>query len=138
MRLYGTIGSRVDGDYFAHELASLDRDDFDQIHIRMNSPGGNVFQGMSIVSAILSMNTPVCVHIDGIAASMAAVVAVAADRVCMMDFAKMMIHDPYFSGANEKTMSPKQKKALARLTDMLRQILSRRGQDETTMAKLMR
>lgn len=41
------------------------------IHIRMNSPGGNVFQGMSIVSAILSMNTPVCVHIDGIAASMA-------------------------------------------------------------------
>ena len=129
---------RVDGDYFAHELASLDRDDFDQIHIRMNSPGGNVFQGMSIVSAILSMNTPVCVHIDGIAASMAAVVAVAADRVCMMDFAKMMIHDPYFSGANEKTMSPKQKKALARLTDMLRQILSRRGQDETTMAKLMR
>ena len=52
MRLYGTIGSRVDGDYFAHELASLDRDDFDQIHIRMNSPGGNVFQGMSIVSAI--------------------------------------------------------------------------------------
>lgn len=96
MRLYGTIGSRVDGDYFAHELASLDRDDFDQIHIRMNSPGGNVFQGMSIVSAILSMNTPVCVHIDGIAASMAAVVAVAADRVCMMDFAKMMIHDPYF------------------------------------------
>lgn len=77
MRLYGTIGSRVDGDYFAHELASLDRDDFDQIHIRMNSPGGNVFQGMSIVSAILSMNTPVCVHIDGIAASMAAVVAVA-------------------------------------------------------------
>ena len=37
MRLYGTIGSRVDGDYFAHELASLDRDDFDQIHIRMKN-----------------------------------------------------------------------------------------------------
>lgn len=63
MRLYGAIGPRVDGDYFAQELASLDRGDFDMIHIRMNSPGGNVFQGMSIVSAILSMNTPVCVHI---------------------------------------------------------------------------
>lgn len=66
MRLYGAIGPRVDGDYFAQELASLDRGDFDMIHIRMNSPGGNVFQGMSIVSAILSMNTPVCVHIDGV------------------------------------------------------------------------
>lgn len=43
MRLYGAIGPRVDGDYFAHELASLDRGDFDMIHIRMNSPGGNVF-----------------------------------------------------------------------------------------------
>ena len=138
MRLYGAIGPRVDGDYFAQELASLDRGDFDMIHIRMNSPGGNVFQGMSIVSAILSMNTPVCVHIDGIAASMAAVVAVAADRVCMMDFAKMMIHDPYFTGESGKAMSPKQKKALARLTDMLRQVLVRRGKDEATMAKLMR
>lgn len=137
MRLYGTIGPKVDGDYFAHELASLDRGDFDLIHIRMNSPGGNVFQGMSIISAIRSMNTPVCVHIDGIAASMAAVIAVAADRVCMMDFAKMMIHDPYFSGTNEKSMSAKQKKALARLTDMLRQVLIRRGKDETAMAKLM-
>lgn len=137
MRLYGAIGPRVDGDYFAQELASLDRGDFDMIHIRMNSPGGNVFQGMSIVSAILSMNTPVCVHIDGIAASMAAVVAVAADRVCMMDFAKMMIHDPYFSGTNEKSMSVKQKKALARLTDMLRQVLIRRGKDEAAMSKLM-
>ena len=147
MRLYGAIGPRVDGDYFAQELASLDRGDFDMIHIRMNSPGGNVFQGMSIVSAILSMNTPVCVHIDGIAASMAAVVAVAADRVCMMDFAKMMIHDPYFTGESGKAMSPKQKKALARLTDMLRQglrpgvrrrVTVRRGKDEATMAKLMR
>lgn len=138
MRLYGAIGPRVDGDYFAQELASLDRGDFDMIHIRMNSPGGNVFQGMSIVSAILSMNTPVCVHIDGIAASMAAVVAVAADRVCMMDFAKMMIHDPYFTGESGTATSPKQKKALARLTDMLRQVLVRRGKDEATMAKLMR
>lgn len=137
MRLYGTIGPKVDGDYFAHELASLDRGAFDLIHIRMNSPGGNVFQGMSIVSAIRSMNTPICVHIDGIAASMAAVIAVSADRVCMMDFAKMMIHDPYFFGKNEKSISAKEKKALARLTDMLRQVLVRRGKDEASMAKLM-
>ena len=34
MRLYGAIGPRVDGDYFAQELASLDRGDFDMIHIK--------------------------------------------------------------------------------------------------------
>lgn len=137
MRLYGVIGNKVDGDYFAQELASLDASGLDTIRIRINSPGGDVFQGMSIVSAILSMNTPVVVHVDGISASMAAVITVAADTVCMMDFAKMMIHDPYFSGADAKSLTAKQKKMLARLTDMLRQVLSRRGKDDAEMAKLM-
>ncbi len=138
MRLYGEIGSKIDGDYFAQQLASLDAEDLDMIRIRVNSPGGYVFQGMSIVSALLSMNTPVCVHIDGIAASMAAVIAVAADKVCMMDYAKMMIHDPYFADTDSKTMNAKQRKTIARLTDMLRQVLVRRGMDEATMSKLMR
>lgn len=138
MRLYGEIGSKIDGDYFAQQLASLDAEDLDMICIRVNSPGGHVLQGMSIVSALLSMNTPVCVHIDGIAASMAAVIAVAADRVCMMDYAKLMIHNPYFADTDSQTMNAKQRKMLARLTDMLRQVLVRRGMDEATMSKLMR
>ncbi len=107
MRLYGEIGSKIDGDYFAQQLASLDAEDLDLICIRVNSPGGHVLQGMSIVSALLSMNTPVCVCIDGIAASMAAVIAVAADRVCMMDDAKLMIHNPYFADTDSQTMSAK-------------------------------
>lgn len=138
MRLYGSIGTKIDGDYFAQQLASLDAENLDMIHIRVNSPGGHVFQGMSIVSAILSMNTPVCVHIDGVAASMAAVIAVAADTVCMMDYAKMMIHDPYFVDTDSATMTPRQRKTIARLTDMLRKVLVRRGMDEATMSKLMR
>lgn len=138
MRLYGSIGTKIDGDYFAQQLASLDAENLDMIRIRVNSPGGHVFQGMSIVSAILSMNTPVCVHIDGVAASMAAVIAVAADTVCMMDYAKMMIHDPYFVDTDSATMTTKQRKTIARLTDMLRKVLVRRGMDEATMSKLMR
>lgn len=138
MRLYGEIGSKIDGDYFAQQLASLDAEDLDMIRIRVNSPGGYVFQGMSIVSALLSMNTPVCVYIDGIAASMAAVIAVAADKVCMMDYAKMMIHDPYFVDTDSQKLTAKQRKQIARMTDMLRRVLVRRGMDEVTMSKLMR
>lgn len=137
MRLYGVIGDKVDGDYFAQELASLDSGGLGLVHIRVNSLGRDVFQGMSIVSAILSMDTPVIVHVDGIAASMAAVITVTDDRVCMMDFAKMMIHHPYFSGADAKSLSAKQKKMLTWLTYMLRQVLSRRGKDDAGMAKLM-
>lgn len=36
MRLYGTIGSKVDGDYFAQELAALDTAGYDIINIRLN------------------------------------------------------------------------------------------------------
>ena len=116
MRLYGAIGEKVDGDLFARELASLDDGQLEAIRIRINSPGGDVFQGMSIVSAMLSAKTPVYAHIDGIAASMAAVVAVAAKRVYMMDFAKLMIHDPYFAGkqSQSSTLSNKQKNMLTR------------------------
>lgn len=137
LRLYGTIGKNIDGNLFAQELASLDNRQMEVIHIRINSPGGDVFQGMSIVSAIMSMQTPVFAHIDGIAASMAAIVAVASKKVFMMDFAKLMIHDPYFSNVPEGALSIKEQEYLSRITDMLRKILSRRGHNETKISKLM-
>ena len=137
MRLYGSIGQKVDGDLFARELAALDDGQLDIIKIRINSPGGDVFQGMSIVSAMLSIKTPVHVYIDGIVASMAAVIAIAAQRVYMMDFAKLMIHDPHFVNTPEERLSDRQREVLARMSDMLRRILSRRGYDETDMAQLM-
>lgn len=135
MRLYGVIGQKVDGDLFAQELASLDALELDLVKIRVNSPGGDVLQGMSIVSAMLAMNTPVHVYIDGVAASMAAVVAVAADKVHMMDFSQFMIHDPSFGG--EAARSAKEKKTLERTKEMLQRVLARRGKDEAEVSKLM-
>lgn len=134
MRLFGTIGEKVDGDYFAQELASLDNQ-CDLIHLRINSPGGDVTQGLSIVSVMLAMDTPIHVHIDGVAASMAAVIAVCGDKVYMNDFARLMIHDPYF--ADSGSLTPKQEKQLARTKETLTRILSRRGKDEAEVARLM-
>jgi Protease subunit of ATP-dependent Clp proteases len=138
MRLYGVIGEKVDGDLFAQEMASLDDMGLDLIRIRGNTPGGSVYQGMSIVSAVLSMNTPVYFHVDGVVASMGAFVAVACDRVIMMDYSKLMVHDPYFAGAGTDKLSRKDRKALGRLTDMLRQVLGRRGKSEDEVAKIMK
>lgn len=134
MRLYGAIGEKVDGDLFAQEMASLD-EGYDLIHLRVNSPGGEVTQGLSIVGTMLAMNTPVHVHVDGVAASMAAVIAVCGDRLYMYDFARLMIHDPYFAGTDELT--PKQEKQLARTREALIRILSRRGKDEAEVDRLM-
>lgn len=134
MRLYGEIGDKVDGDRFAQELGLIAKDS-ELIKLRINSPGGDVIQGMSIVSAMLSIDTPIHVYVDGIAASMGAVVAVCGDKIIMADYAKIMIHDPYFPGA--KALTAKQKKLCDKMRDMLNQVLSRRGIANDAIAKLM-
>ena len=135
MRLYGEIGRQVDADLFSQELAALD-DRIDKIHLHINSPGGDVISGLSIVSAMRTMKAFIHVHIDGIAASMAAVIAIAADRVSMQDYAKLMIHNPYPSDSDAE-MNDKMRKALASLTDTLQTILSRRGCKKEKIGSLM-
>jgi ATP-dependent Clp endopeptidase proteolytic subunit ClpP len=135
IRLFGDIGNEIDGNIFAQELASLDNK-VDSVNIRINSGGGSVIHGLSIVSTMLSMKAQVNVYIDGIAASMAAVIAVCGDKVYMMDYAKFMIHDPFIEAAPSK-LSEKDKKGLEKITEMLRTILSRRGNKEVDIAQLM-
>jgi ATP-dependent protease ClpP protease subunit len=137
IRMYGSIGYEVSGSDMAHAIASMsDSEDVDVIQLRINSGGGSVIDGMSIVSAIRSSKATVHCYVDGIAASMAAVIAVAGDRLLMMDYAKLMIHDPFYEG--KKDLSPKEKKALDSITDMLQTILARKGIDKEEIAKLMK
>jgi len=65
------------------------------IHLRINSPGGSVFDGTSIYNVIKQHKSKVIVHIDGLAASIASVIAMAGDEVRMADNAFMMIHEPF-------------------------------------------
>lgn len=62
------------------------------VHLRINSPGGDVFAAQAIVAAIRDTGAKVVAHIDGYAASAATVIATAADEVEMSDGAMYMIH----------------------------------------------
>jgi ATP-dependent Clp protease protease subunit len=66
----------------------------DTINLRINSPGGDVFDGTTIFNALRNHKAHVISHIDGLAASMASVIALAGDEVRMAENAMMMIHDP--------------------------------------------
>lgn len=137
LRMFGVIGKDVDGNQMAHDLNELDGT-ADTIHIHINSNGGSVDQGLSIVSSILGARAFIHVHVDGIAASMAAVIAVCGDKVSMQDYAKLMIHDPFFSGKGNDKLSAKDAKALDSIKDTLQTILSRRGCDKDKIAGLMK
>lgn len=140
--LYGIIGEKVDGDYFAQELNWCARN-YDTIIIRINSDGGNVTQGLSIVSEMVASPAEIITQIDGIAASMAAVIAICGDKVTMNDFAQIMIHEPYFvdnegQRIDNAQLSAKDKRSIDRSKNQLVTILGRRGKSADDIATLLK
>lgn len=76
---------------FAKDLAALD---VSRIRLRLNSPGGSVFDGIAIHNLLVTHRADVHVMVDGIAASIASVIAMAGDQVTMGRGTEIMIHDP--------------------------------------------
>jgi ATP-dependent Clp endopeptidase proteolytic subunit ClpP len=65
-----------------------------QIDLHINSPGGVVFDGITIYNLIKQHPANVTTYIDGLAASIASVIALAGDKVIMAENALYMIHNP--------------------------------------------
>jgi ATP-dependent Clp protease, protease subunit len=68
-----------------------------QIHLRVNSPGGNVFDGIAIYNTLLSHKATVTAQVDGLAASIASVIIMAASEISMGANGMLMIHNPWSS-----------------------------------------
>ncbi len=68
--------------------------DADELVVHMNSPGGFVFDGIAIYNAIRGFKGKKTVCVDGLAASIASVIALAGDHVITNEGALWMIHDP--------------------------------------------
>lgn len=91
--IYDTIGSYdINAKQFAEDIKDIQAD---TIHLRLNSPGGSVIDGIAIYNSIKRHPAKVVTHIDGLAASMASVIAMAGDEVHMADNALFMIHNPW-------------------------------------------
>lgn len=63
------------------------------IEVHVNSPGGDVFDGIAITNMLRSHPATINVVVDGLAASAASFIAMAGDSVAMMPNSQMMIHD---------------------------------------------
>lgn len=87
---------------FKEDLDSLG--DINTLNVYINSPGGSVFQGQAIVSILKRCNAEINIHIDGVAASIASVIAMSG-KVFMPSNAMMMIHNPWtFTYGNAKEL----------------------------------
>ena len=64
------------------------------LNVEINSPGGNVWDGLAIYNMLRGRQAPVTTRVVGVAASIASIIALAGDTVEIADAALMMIHDP--------------------------------------------
>jgi ATP-dependent Clp protease protease subunit len=93
--VYDVIGAwfgGIDETKFAKDLAALK---VKNIALRVNSPGGDVFAARAMMTALANHPAKVTAFIDGIAASAATSLIMAADTVAMTRGARMMIHEAW-------------------------------------------
>lgn len=86
------FGDGVSGKRIVDDIKSFGK--VDVINVHLNSPGGDVFEGVTIYNVLKNHPARIEVDIDGLAASIASIVAMAGDTVRMAKNAMFMIHDP--------------------------------------------
>lgn len=76
---------------FVTQLSQLE---VEHINLHINSPGGSVFDGVAIYNALKKHEASIDVFIDGLAASIASIIAMAGDTIEIASNAMIMIHKP--------------------------------------------
>ena len=108
------------------------------IHVRINSPGGGVFEGFTIYNLLASHPAKVVVDIDGLAASIASFIAMAGDEIRMAKNAMLMIHNPFTLAQGDAAELRQVAARLDKLTDNLAQTYAKRsGQRTSSVLKAM-
>lgn len=92
--LYGEVGdwSEVSARDVVTRLLELTRT-YDKIDIRINSGGGEVYCGLAIYEALRNSTANLTIYVDGIAASMAAIIALCGKPLYMSPYARLMLHN---------------------------------------------
>jgi len=95
--IYQDIGEGWFEGFTAKEFSEQIKEigDVATLHVYINSPGGDVFDGVAIYNILRRHKAEVLVEIDALAASIASVIAMAGDQIFMAENAMMMIHNPW-------------------------------------------
>lgn len=134
--IYDEIGGfGVNANTFIEELENLG--DIEQIDLRISSPGGSIIEGNVIFNAIKRHPANVTVYIDGMAASMASVIAMAGDEVIMADNALLMIHNPWTVSIGDSEQLRKDADLMDKMKSAIINAYSRSNYTEEELEELM-
>src|SRR4051812_40223017 len=141
IRIFGDIGSSwlsesVSAARFAQELDDLGG--VNALEIRLNSPGGDMFDGVAIFNTLRNHQARKVVHVDGLAASAASVIAMAGDEVVMGTGTQLMIHNAWALIVGDAEDMRKQAGVMDGLNESMARIYADRagGKPETWRAAM--
>ena len=97
----GFFGGGVSAEQFVKDVGALKLGAGDELTVRINSPGGDLFDGNTMYNWLKSQAFNVSVVVDGVAASAASIVAMAADTLTMPENSFLMIHNPWMFVAGD-------------------------------------
>lgn len=117
VNLFGEIGWEVNAAQFANDLKALG--ELEQIDLNINSGGGSIIEGTAIFNILLRHPARVVANVEGWAASMASVIAMAADEIVIPENAWMVIHNPWGGVAGEAEDLRKHADLLDRMKDTI-------------------
>ena len=134
--IYSEVGGfDVNAQSFINELREV-KDKNLNVHI--NSLGGSVFDGMAIYNALKNHKKKVITKVEGIAASIASVIAMAGDTIEMAENSLFMIHNPFTMAGGDAGELRKTADILDKIRDEIANIYaSNSGQDVETLVGLM-
>lgn len=127
-------GDEVTPDLFREEL----KQHAGNLTVVINSPGGDVFAGLAIYNALVNHNGNVTVRVDGLAASIASVIAMAGDKIIMSPGSMIMIHRPSVYAAGTVDDMEKAKDVLMKIEEGITPIYAKRtGLSDEKIAELL-
>ena len=134
--IYDEIGGcGVEANQFIQDIEALG--EVEQIDLRISSWGGSIVEGNVIFNAIKRHPANVTVYIDGVAASMASVIAMAGDEVLMADNALLMIHNPWTVAVGESKELRKEADLMDKMKSAIINAYSRSNYSTEELEELM-
>ncbi len=134
--IYDEIGGwGVTAQNFMDSLDSLG--EVENIDLRISSPGGSIIEGNVIFNAIKRHAASVTVYIDGMAASMASVIAMAGDEIVMAENALLMIHNPWTVSIGDSEQLRKDADLMDKMKSAIINAYGRSNYDSDELEELM-
>ena len=142
MFIYGTIGSSwYDDGVSASDVAKsiAEAEKIDRIALRINSPGGSVFEGAAIFTQLKAAGVPIDVRVDGLAASAAFTIAMSGDTIEMGEAAMMMLHNAWGIAMGEADDMRREADLLDKISNQMAGIYAERsGQTVADVIAMMK